>query len=329
MFALLGKFKGYSRHMAIVVAVISFVAAAASSTSAASSRFCEGGGYVVSTQGDILQIRGTHNQFDINMTTMAVLNYTLTGAPNVGRMVEAPTVIFSEKTPLTDIPFTRTTRFRNDRGDLRFIRAGRGISVKIQAKDCSQGGIFQMEVERGDNAVTRFRHVLGNDVFYYDNPRFRAREGDVVSFSNSAGQTMDITITPRVNFGSDVWRNLVGRDSPQAATRVQHATCSNQIPKRDGTTATVRHCGGFTEWDVQSGGRMGMVFGEDATEVAPPATFCTDDCQAQNQVGGGAVVLGFPFPVPPIYKLQPRVPTAAISPIRKEKLFRSAEALDR
>ena len=117
---------------------------------------------------------------------------------------------------------------------------------------------------------------------------------------------MNITITPRVNFGSDTSSLLVGRDSPQAATRINQNGCTNQIPKRDGTFATVRHCGGVSEWNVESGGRMGQVMGEDSTEVAPPATFCTTDCQAQNQVGGGAVVLGFPAVVPAQYRLNPR-----------------------
>jgi len=63
-----------------------------------------------------------------------------------------------------------------------------------------------------------------------------------------------------------------------------------------------------SEWDVLSGGRMGQVMGEDSTEVAPPATFCQKDCQAQNQVRGGAVVLGFPLPVPEIYRFKPRTP---------------------
>ena len=61
-------------------------------------------------------------------------------------------------------------------------------------------------------------------------------------------------------------------------------------------------------WDVASGGRMGGVFGEDATEDAPPATTCTQDCQAQNQVRGQAVELGFPFPVPAANRLNPRFP---------------------
>jgi hypothetical protein len=61
-------------------------------------------------------------------------------------------------------------------------------------------------------------------------------------------------------------------------------------------------------WNVASGGRMGMVTGEDATEVAPPATECVQNCQAQNRVRGGAVVLGHPFPVPFDVRLQPPFP---------------------
>jgi hypothetical protein len=217
-------------------------------------------------------------------------------------------VIYAEKTPLHGVVLTQTDRLRNDKGDLVFTRTNGTVEVKIQAKDCAQGGIFQMEVENESAASTRFRHVLGPEAFFYDNPNFREREGDVVPFTNSAGQTMNITITPRINFGSDASGPLVGRDSPQAATRVPHATCTNLIPTRDGGLATVRHCGAVSEWDVLSGGRMGQVMGEDATEVAPPATFCTDDCQAQNQVGGGALVLGHPFPVPQAYRLEPRTP---------------------
>lgn len=280
----------------------------AKEASAASSRFCEGGGWTLTTVGNTLQVRGLHVRFDVDLRTGGVRNWTLTGAANVGRLVTQPTVIFTEKTPLHGQVLTTTERLRNDKGDLVLIRTNGVVSVKIQAKDCSQGGVFQMEIERDDKPSTRVRHVLAPAVFYFDNPNFRAREGDVVRFSNSAGQTQNITITPRINFTSDAWDKLVGRDSPQAANRVQHPTCTNNIPKRDGSVAVVRHCGGVTEWDVLDGGRMGQVMGEDATEVAPPATFCTEDCQAQNQVRGGAVVLGHPANVPFIYRLQPRTP---------------------
>ena len=82
----------------------------------------------------------------------------------------------------------------------------------------------------------------------------------------------------------------------------------NQILRRDGTLAPVLHCGGISQWDVRSGGRMGWVTGEDATEVAPPATDCVKNCQARNRVRGGAVVLGNPFPVPDASRLKPRFP---------------------
>jgi hypothetical protein len=294
--------------MAMLALLFLGVAFTSGEAQAASSRFCEGGGWVLTQQANTMLVRGKHVRFDIDLRTMGVRNWTLTGAVNPGRLVDQPTVIFTEKTPLHGKVLTQTERLRNDRGDLVFIRTNGVVTVKIQAKDCSQGGVFQMEVERDDAPFTRFRHVLAPDTFYYDNPNFRQREGDVVRFSNSAGQTQNITITPRINFGSDNKPKLVGRDSPQAATRVSHNTCTNQIPKRDGTVSTVRHCGGVSEWDVLDGGRMGQVMGEDATEVAPPATFCTKDCQAQNQVRGGAVVLGHPASVPFVFRLQPRTP---------------------
>jgi hypothetical protein len=275
---------------------------------AARSGDCDGGGWVLTQQGDTMLVRGRHIHFDIDLRTMGVRDWALTGAPNPGRLVEEPTVIFSEKTPLHGAVLTQTERLRNDKGDLVFTRTNGVVSVKIQAKDCSQGGVFQMEIERDDAPSTRVRHVLAPETLYFDNPNFREREGDVVTFSNAAGATQDITITPRINFASDTSALLVGRDSPQAATRVSHPTCTNSIPKRDGTFATVRHCGGVSEWDVLSDGRMGQVMGEDATEVAPPATFCVKDCQAQNQVQGGAVVLGHPFPVSDAFRLQPRTP---------------------
>jgi hypothetical protein len=302
--------KAVARATAMLALAFVAIIFAGGEADAASSRFCENGRWVTSQQGDTLFVRGTHVQFDVDLRTGGVRNWTLTGAPNVGRLVERPTVIFTEKTPLHGAVLTRTDRLRNDKGDLVLIRTTNdgSVEVKIQAKDCAQGGVFQMEIERADGRPTRFRHALGQEVFYYDNPNFRAREGEVVTFSNSAGQTQNITITPRVNFGSDAAAKLVGRDSSQAATRVNQQPCANSIPKRDGTFATVQHCGGVSEWDVLSGGRMGQVMGEDATEVAPPATFCQEDCQAQNQVRGGAVVLGFPSPVPFEFRLQPRTP---------------------
>jgi hypothetical protein len=64
------------------------------------------------------------------------------------------------------------------------------------------------------------------------------------------------------------------------------------------------HCGGLSMWSV--GGRMGQVMGEDAVEGSPAATDCVQDCQAQNQIRGRAVVRGLPFPGPVASRLTPR-----------------------
>lgn len=176
--------------------------------------------------------------------------------------------------------------------------------MKLQANDCAKGGLFQMEPARGDGTATRITHVLGDGVFFFDNPNFRAREGDVVPYKDTT-----VTVTPRINFANDVSSKFVGRDSQQVATRVLQK-CINMVPapRQTGGTATVDHRGGVSVWDVASGGRVGAVFGDDATEVAPPAKACTSQCKAQDQVRGQAVVLGFPFPVPDASRLKPRFP---------------------
>jgi hypothetical protein len=134
-----------------------------------------------------------------------------------------------------------------------------------------------MEPERGDGTPTTFTHTLADGVFYFDNPFFRERIGQVLN---------GVEVSARVNFANDVSPNFVGRDSAQVAERLS----------QNGRTSV---------WSVASGGRMGGVLGEDAVEVAPPATGCVEDCQAQNRVRGRFVVLGFPFPVPIASRLLP------------------------
>ncbi|PYU10443.1 MAG: hypothetical protein DMG29_17470, partial [Acidobacteria bacterium] len=98
-----------------------------------------------------------------------------------------------------------------------------------------------------------------------------------------------VPVRPRINFANDFSAKFVGRDSPQVAARL------NQF-------------GGLSTWRVASGGRMGMVLGEDAVEVAPPATTCVANCQAQDRVKGKFPVLGFPFPVPTASRVTPQFP---------------------
>jgi hypothetical protein len=190
--------------------------------------------------------------------------------------------------------------------------------MKIQAKDCPQGGIFQMEPSRGDNGRTRIIHRLaGSDptaastAFYFDNANFRAKLGqflgpDCQSAQTGPPSTYCVKVTPRVNIANDLSAKFVLRDSAQVATRIAQAQCGPDFTNTLGLSETRDHCGGMSIWDVASGGRMGMVTGGDATEVANPPTQCVTSCPAEDRVQGRLAVLGSPFPVDAGSRLGPR-----------------------
>ena len=293
---------------------------------AASSKGCEGGGFSVVGAGPTLAgagryavasgnlqapflVKGKYVEFTVVPASLAVRDYTFTGAANpLDQTGGVRTVLFAGKTPNhRGLILSGNAQIELKDTDIELGRAGPGLSMKLQAKDCANGGIFQMEVERADGTATRFTHVLAPGMFYFDNPNFRAREGDSVPYVTAKVSTT-VIVRPRINIANDRSPRLVLRDSPQVATEIAQPQCATPIRRRDATIDTVQRCGNFTQWDVASGGRMGGVTGEDATEVAPPATACTHKCQAQNQVRGGAVVLGFPFPVPADSRLR----TAAV-----------------
>jgi hypothetical protein len=288
--------RGTAAAAALAAATAAVLAVSAPSASAASSKGCDGGGFRVTTagaavspgttttlpaarvDGTTIQVRGTFQQFDVDPATLSVRHFVFTGAANKLDMTGGvPTEAFAAKTAdLRGATLTSALSVAVDKdGTLALSRTGAGVSMKITGKDCAAGGIFQMEPERADGTATTFTHVLGAGVFYFDNLNFRARLGEVLNGT---------TVTARVNFANDTSRNFVGRDSTQLATRLSQT----------GTTST---------WSVQSGGRMGQVMGEDATEVAPAATACDHKCGAQNQTKGAATVLGFPFPVPAASRL--------------------------
>jgi len=284
---------------------------------AASSSACDDGGFTVlgksgettatvaaGSVASVFRVQGRYIQFDVDAATFGILNYTMTGASNKkditgGRV----TPVFESKMPdHRGLFLNGSVKVELSKSaDIVLTRSGAGLTMKIQAKDCANGGIFQMEVARADDTRTVFTHKLAQSAFYYDNRNFRNREGDVVPFNDTT-----LTIGPRINFGNDYSSKFVGRDSPQFADRIPEPRCSNDIVTRTGGIARVQHCGGVSQWSVASGGRMGQVMGEDATEVAPPATTCSHKCGAQNQTNGAAVVLGSPFPVAPADRLQPR-----------------------
>ncbi|NIJ04883.1 hypothetical protein [Frigoribacterium faeni] len=208
-----------------------------------------------------IAVRGVNNGFDIDVATLGVYDYTLTGAPDTQRMVTKPTVVFASKVPtLTPAQLSGATikslEIKDDTLVVLFSTAGG--KFKIQAKDGAQGGIFQMESEFG--APVEFTHTLGAGLFYFVN-QYTGK----VNFGDG--------VDP-VTSGTGAHQMLLGKDSPQVAAKTFQS-------------------GTVTKWLVQSGGRLGGVLGEDAIELSAGATNCTSQCQAQNQIRGS-------LPVPPL-----------------------------
>ncbi|MBL7259311.1 hypothetical protein [Paractinoplanes lichenicola] len=304
------------------------VVAAQPAAQAASSKFCIGGSYTVlgktgtkdrfrgtvAAPAGRFTVQGKYTRFTVDPATFALYDYAFTGAANAGDMTGGSfTPVFASKVPdHRGLALSSAISLELRDEDMVISRTGPGgLSMKIQAKDCAQGGIFQMEPARGDGTATRITHTLADTTFYYDNPNFRARLGqflgsECTSVTTGPAGPACVRVTPRVNIASDTAPRLVLRDSAQVATRVLEPACGPDFTNTLGLTETRDHCGATSIWDVASGGRMGMVTGEDATEVANPPTACTTDCQAENQVRGKLAVLGFPSPVPAASRLTPR-----------------------
>lgn len=337
------KRRRWVRHLATPVVLALGVATVtagvlAAPATAASSGACLGGGFRLvnlttgatvaasptegtvpaAALGDRFGVRGLYNQFDVRASDFAVLDYAFTGAANEDDMTGGRfTPVFASKVPdLRGATLTSDVQVSLDQEDLVIMRTGSGVSMKIQAKDCAQGGIFQMEPERGDGQTTRIVHTLaqssepGLTPFYFDNTNFRQRVGQFLGdactdVATGPPSQFCVRVSTRTNIANDVSPAFVARDSAQVAERVDQPACNTATP----VTPSVEHCGSQSLWDVASGGRMGFVTGEDAVEVANPPTDCVEDCQAQNQVRGRLAVLGFPFPVPAGSRLTP--PTAA------------------
>ena len=325
------RFRSAAVAVALAASGIGFVATTVPAQ-AASSKGCVGGGFrvlgkagefdgTVAAPGNRFRVQGKYVQFDVDPANFAIYNYAFTGAANTldltgGRV----TPVFASKIPNhRGLTLTGAVELKVKDTEVRLSRNGTGgLSMSIQAKDCASGGLFQMEPERGDGTRTRIVHRLAAGAFYFDNSNFRAKLGQFLGSactSVQAGPSSQfcVRVTPRVNIGNAVSSKFVVRDSAQVATRVRQLECGPDFTNTRGLAVTRDHCGGMSIWDVASGGRMGMVTGEDATEVANPSTECVQDCQGQNQVRGRLAVLGFPFPVPAASKLIPRISAAGLT----------------
>jgi hypothetical protein len=202
-----------ARRALRAAAVLGLAAAAlpAASASAATSVACEGGAFTVTLPSGAtlkntgakvaasaltgnLKVRGRYVEFDVVPSNLGVLDYTMTGAANPADISSGVrTSVFASTTPALAAPLTGDLDVSvDDKGSL-LLRRGGGVKMKIQAKDCAQGGVFQMETE-ATTPIT-ITHTLAEGMFYFVNP-----------------------FTGKVNFGNGtIFR---GKDSPQVATRV-------------------------------------------------------------------------------------------------------------
>lgn len=120
--------------------------------------------------GATIVVKGKYVTFTIDSASFAVRDYVLTGAnsprPDKDLPLDAPTTVFEQKVPQHGATLTGMLEVRLDKdGDARFEREGSGQKMKVQAKNCAQGGLFQMEAEPG----TTYLHDLGDD-FAYNGP---------------------------------------------------------------------------------------------------------------------------------------------------------------
>ncbi|RDB24087.1 hypothetical protein Hypma_008568 [Hypsizygus marmoreus] len=210
--------------------------------------------------GQTILVRGRHMQFDIDVPTLSLINFTLTGFPNDRRLVSKPTLIFLSKTPtfqpgaLNGLTLSEL-EVRADEARLIFKSAGG--KYKFQISDIATGGALQIEPEFSGTLM--LDHVLGPDLFFYRDPNLNK-----FLFTDGEG-----TVTKQqdpINYHE----MLIGKDSPEATTQMFQS-------------------GTESKWSVQPGGRVGMVFGHDALEPGTGST-CTQQCQDENRIHGSVPV---------------------------------------
>jgi hypothetical protein len=168
-------------------------------------------------------VRGRFNEFTVDPATFAVRNYVWTGVQTARPDKNLPggrQVLFASKVPNHGRTLDSALSLQIAAEGMVIERNGGGQDMKIQAKDCHQGGVFQMEPEPG----TTYTHTLGVPVYTGVSPLAASR----LCFRTPQG-------------------GWTGYDSPELAVL-------------DAFTEKT------SDWTVQSGGRLGMVIGEDAVE---------------------------------------------------------------
>jgi len=113
--------------------------------------------------GPTINVSGRYVRFSVVSDTFETRDYTLTGAdsPDADKNLplDSPSVVFTSKKPLHGQTLTGPVSLDLSNEGVVLERSGGGQDMKIQAKDCAQGGLFQMEPEPGTTEV----NTLGPD----------------------------------------------------------------------------------------------------------------------------------------------------------------------
>jgi hypothetical protein len=208
-----------------VSAAASVAALAPASAPAATSVGCEGGGFTVTLPGgrtlapgqeakvaasalpagSRLHVQGRYVQFDVGVTDFSIYDWALTGAANPQDLTGGRfTPIWASKVAdLKGAKLSRELEVKpNDAaGSGLVLQRSGGAKMKVQAKDCATGGVFQLEGEAGSAPVT-FTHTLAPGVFYFLSP-----------------------FTGKTQIGNG--DRLIAKDSPMAATRLTQTATSS------------------------------------------------------------------------------------------------------
>ncbi len=154
-------------------------------------------------KGKSLFVHGEFVEFTVALDTFKVTNYTLTGAPSDKDITGGVrTVIFAEKTPNHGQILTGGLTLKLGNESITLER-GNGFNMKVTAKDCPQGGIFQMEPEPG----TTYTHILAPGFHY---------------FTDDLGRTLFTN------------GKVVGRESPELASLISRTDTTSQWTVADG-----------------------------------------------------------------------------------------------
>lgn len=186
--------------------------------------------------GQIAQVRGTYVEFDVELDTFTVRNYTLTGVAAPDQITNLRTPVFVSKAPDALLNGSLALRVRTSGQHLVMERSGPGVDMKIQAKDCDQGGIFQLEPEPRRNETNTL--APGFRYCFQATPSSRKffTNGIVLGYDSPQDATLvsgsDITAVWSVQAGGRIGM-VIGEDAVEALqleSPVAITACPHQTP---------------------------------------------------------------------------------------------------